>query len=118
MIGEVVPLGVIICAGFGQSAVTADGHVVLTGDPRPSHYELRGAWHRNQCKVDARSRRVAGLGYLTLARIERYLTHRTRSGAPLGGVIEAIVYAPLGGFTVRRESPGRWVVVDENRGFA
>lgn len=115
MIGDGVPLDAIVGVGFGVAHVLVDGALLLDGDPRrPFGLPGRGSqWRR-----EATSWRIAGRSYLTLARVERYLEHRARSGAPVVGKIEAVVHGPLYGETWERAAPGRWVVTEENEGFA
>lgn len=120
MIGDVVPLDAIVAVGFGMAHVLVDGALLLDGEP--SDPRLRRARQGKKrwptFRRETTSWRIAGRGYLTLARVERYLEHRARSGAPVVGKIVAVIHGPLNGCTWERKAPGHWVVTEENKGFA
>lgn len=120
MIGDVVPLDAIVAVGFGVAHVLVDGALLLDGDPAKPRRRRAGErgerWPNFRREVT--SWRIAGRSYLTLYRVERYLEHRAKSGAPVVGRIEAVVHGPLYGSTWERVEPGRWVVTEENKGFA
>lgn len=119
MIGDVAPLDTLVAVGFGVASISVDGVLLLDGEatshPRPYHGPSRSTWRR-----DVASWRITGrVGrYLTLARVERYLLHRERSGAPVVGRIECQLIAPLWQRTLERVAAGRWVVTEEGDGFA
>lgn len=124
MIGDVVPLDAIVGVGFGVAHVLVDGALLLDGDPRDPGASRAPAIITRANRRPPRDRRaatswrIASKRYLTLARVERYLEHRARSGAPVVGKIEAVVHGPLYGSTWERVEPGRWVVTEVNKGFA
>lgn len=124
MIGDVASLDTLVAVGFGVAHVVVDGALLLDGEPRdPGASRVPAILTRSNRRPPrdrraATSWRIAGKSYLTLARVERYLLQRERSGAPVVGKIEAVIHGPLSGFTLERVEPGRWVVTEENEGFA
>ena len=128
MIGDVVPLDAIVGVGFGVAHVLVDGALLLDGEPtRPVSItsSMARAWRSSglpgrgsQWRREATSWRIAGRSYLTLARVERYLEHRAKSGAPVVGKIEVSIAGPFSRCTWERKAPGHWVVTDEGDGFA
>lgn len=117
-IGSLADLDMIVCSGFGQAHITCDGEVILDGDPDPIYYIHKGKRVRTRCLVALRSHRVMRDGWLTIRRVERYLEHRARSGAPLNGRIECFILAPLWDATWWRRAPGEWVCTHAGEGFA
>lgn len=126
MIGDVVPLDAIVGVGFGVAHVLVDGALLLDGDPRDPGASRAPAIITSRNPRPPRDRRwekswaITGgqRRYLTLARVERYLEHRARSGAPVVGKIEASLAGPFSRCTWERKAPGHWVVTDEGDGFA
>jgi hypothetical protein len=124
MIGDGVPLDAIVGVGFGVAHVLVDGALLLDGEPRDPGASRAPAIMARIRQRPARDRRaatswrIAGRSYLTLARVERYLEHRARSGAPVVGKIEASLAGPFSRCTWERKAPGHWVVTDEGDGFA
>ncbi len=124
MIGAVVPLDAIVGVGFGMAVVLVDGALLLDGEPRDPGASRAPAIITRRNPRPPRDRRaitswrIAGRNYLTLARVERYLEHRAKSGAPVVGKIEVSIAGPLSRCTWERKAPGHWVVTEEGDGFA
>lgn len=126
MIGDVAPLDMLVAVGFGVAHVLVDGALLLDGEPRDPGASRAPAIITRRNPRPPRDRRAAkswaisyGVGrYLTLARVERYLLQRERSGAPVVGKIECQIVGPLSQVTLERQAPGRWVVTEEGDGFA
>lgn len=124
MIGEVVQLDAIVGVGFGVAHVLVDGALLLDGEPRDPGASRAPAIITRRNSRPPRDRRaitswrIAGRNYLTLARVERCLEHRARSGAPVVGKIEVSIAGPFSRCTWERKAPGHWVVTEEGDGFA
>lgn len=119
--GDLAPLDMVVAVGFGCASILADNELLLDGElsappkARRNGGHRGGMWRRSMTswRIGARHRR-----YLTLDRVERYLMHRERSGAPVSGVIECQIVGPMWQATWVREAPGRWVCTSTGEGFA
>ena len=127
-IGSLAPPDMIVAIGFGQANITHDGQPLFDGEAESTHhYDRRLAhfteppsyvWRKSERPEELRTLRVTHGRWLTLARVDRYLEHRARSGAPLTGRIECTISGPMWGGTWLREGPGRWVCTEAGMGFA
>ena len=115
-LGTLADLDMVVAVGFGSAVITCDGELLLDGEPSDGRNLARvpNPYKRRLRKSDELCRR----GWLTLRRVEKYLSHRASSGAPVTGVIEASLNGPLSSSVWRRIEPMKWALIERGEGFA
>ena len=119
-LGTLADLDMVVAVGFGSAVITCDGELLLDGEP-PEYRTLAAVLDTPSRSYKRRLKKSAELcrrGWLTLRRVEKYLSHRASSGAPVTGVIEASLNGPLSSSVWRRIEPMKWALIEKGEGFA